>query len=32
MGKWLGVSDSDLLMLLPNLANYNASTRNLGFA
>ena len=31
MGKWLGVSDSDLLMLLPNLANYNAGARNLGF-
>ena len=31
LGKWLGVSDSDLLSLLPNLANYNPSTRNLGF-
>ena len=31
LGKWLGVSDSDLLSLLPNLANYNISTRNLGF-
>jgi uncharacterized protein (DUF1501 family) len=31
LGKWLGVSDSDLLSLLPNLVNYNASTRNLGF-
>lgn len=31
LGKWLGVSDSDLLMLLPNLANYNVSSRNLGF-
>ncbi len=31
MGKWLGVSDSELLALLPNLANYNASARNLGF-
>ena len=31
LGKWLGVSDSDLLMLLPNLGNYNASIRNLGF-
>ncbi len=29
LGKWLGASDSDLLTLLPNLANY--STRNLGF-
>lgn len=29
LGKWLGASDSDLLSLLPNLANY--STRNLGF-
>lgn len=31
LGKWMGVSDSDLLDLLPNLANYNASARNLGF-
>lgn len=31
LGKWFGVSDSDLLMLLPNLVNYNASSRNLGF-
>ena len=31
LGKWLGVSDSDLLTLLPNLTNYNASSRNLGF-
>ncbi|XLZ68783.1 DUF1501 domain-containing protein [Massilia sp. SR12] len=29
LGKWLGASDSDLLALLPNLANY--TTRNLGF-
>jgi uncharacterized protein (DUF1501 family) len=29
LGKWLGASDSDLLTLLPNLANY--STRNVGF-
>jgi uncharacterized protein (DUF1501 family) len=31
LGKWMGVSDSDLLALLPTLVNYNASTRNLGF-
>jgi len=31
LGKWLGVSDSDLLTILPNLTNYNASSRNLGF-
>ncbi|MFZ6768897.1 DUF1501 domain-containing protein [Undibacterium sp. Di26W] len=31
LGKWLGVSDSDLLTLLPNLVNYNVSARNLGF-
>ena len=30
-GKWLGVSDSELLAMLPNLSNYNASARNLGF-
>ena len=31
MGKWLGISDTDLLGVLPNLANWNASQRNLGF-
>lgn len=31
LGKWMGVSDSDLLSLLPNLVNYNVSARNLGF-
>lgn len=31
IGKWMGVSDSQLLDLLPNLKNFNASTRNLGF-
>ncbi len=31
LGSWFGVSDSDLLTVLPNLKNYNASTRNLGF-
>lgn len=31
LGKWMGVSDSDLLALLPSLVNYNASARNLGF-
>lgn len=31
LGKWLGVSDTDLLSLLPNLGNYNVSARNLGF-
>lgn len=31
LGKWLGLSDSQLLDVLPNLANYNASTRNIGF-
>jgi uncharacterized protein (DUF1501 family) len=29
LGKWFGVSDTDLLTVLPNLSNY--STRNLGF-
>ena len=29
MGKWLGISDPDLLTVLPNLANF--STTNLGF-
>ncbi|MFL6662766.1 MAG: DUF1501 domain-containing protein [Rhizobacter sp.] len=31
LGRWLGASDSDLLAVLPNLAHYDASTRNLGF-
>ena len=31
MGKWLGISDSDLLTVLPNLTNWDASQRNLGF-
>ena len=31
LGKWLGASDTDLLSVLPNLANYNTSVRNLGF-
>jgi uncharacterized protein (DUF1501 family) len=30
-GRWLGISDTDLLSLLPNLSNYDVSTRNLGF-
>jgi uncharacterized protein (DUF1501 family) len=31
LGRWLGVSDTDLLTVLPNLANYDAGARNLGF-
>ena len=31
LGKWLGASDTDLLSLLPNLKNYDAGVRNLGF-
>jgi uncharacterized protein (DUF1501 family) len=31
LGKWLGVSDADLLTLLPNLSNYDSAARNLGF-
>jgi len=31
LGGWLGVSDSELLALLPNLSNYNSSVRKLGF-
>ncbi len=31
MGSWLGVSDSELLALLPSLGNYDAGSRNLGF-
>ena len=31
LGRWLGISDANLLTLLPNLGNYNMSTRTLGF-
>ena len=31
LGKWFGISDANLLTVLPNLANYNASARDLGF-
>jgi uncharacterized protein (DUF1501 family) len=31
MGRWLGISDTDLLTVLPNLANWDPSQRNLGF-
>ena len=31
LGKWLGVSNTDLLTVLPNLQNYDAGARNLGF-
>jgi uncharacterized protein (DUF1501 family) len=31
LGKWFGLSDADLLTVLPNLGNWNASQRNLGF-
>jgi uncharacterized protein (DUF1501 family) len=31
LGSWLGVSDSNLLSVLPNLVNYNVNARNLKF-
>ena len=31
LAKWMGVSDTDLLTLLPNLVNFNVSSRTLGF-
>lgn len=31
LGKWLGISDTELLDLLPNLKNFDVHTRNLGF-
>jgi len=31
LGRWMGVSNTDLLTILPNLANFNASTHDLGF-
>ena len=31
LGKWFGIGETDLLTVLPNLVNYNAGQRNLGF-
>ena len=31
LGKWFGISDSDLLTVLPNLSHWNVSQRSLGF-
>ncbi|RZU01096.1 DUF1501 domain-containing protein [Rivibacter subsaxonicus] len=31
LGRWFGLSDAQLLELLPNLVNFDASRRNLGF-
>ena len=31
LGSWFGVSDSDLLTVFPNLSNFDAGVRNLGF-
>ncbi len=31
LGKWMGVSQSDLQSILPNLSQFNASTHDLGF-
>ena len=31
LARWFGVSDTDALTVLPNLANFDASVRNLGF-
>ena len=31
LGKWFGIGDSDLLTVLPNLANFDVGARNLGF-
>jgi hypothetical protein len=31
LGKWFGLSDSELLAVLPGLRNWNYSQRNLGF-
>jgi len=31
LGSWFGISDTDLLTVLPNLVNYDASVRKLGF-
>lgn len=31
LGKWMGISNTDLALILPNLGNFNASSYNLGF-
>ncbi len=31
LGRWFGLNDTQLLSVFPNLANFDASTRNLGF-
>ena len=31
LGRWFGLSDGQLADIFPNLANFNASARNLGF-
>jgi len=31
LGKWFGVSETELLDVFPNLRNFDASTRDLGF-
>jgi hypothetical protein len=31
LARWFGVSDTDALTVFPNLANFDASARNLGF-
>jgi uncharacterized protein (DUF1501 family) len=31
LGKWFGISDAELLTVLPNLVHWNASVRTLGF-
>ena len=31
LGRWLGLSDTQVLDIFPNLANYDANVRNLGF-
>jgi hypothetical protein len=31
LGRWFGLSDGQLADIFPNLANFNAGVRNLGF-
>jgi hypothetical protein len=31
LGRWLGLSDSELTGILPSLTNWDLSVRNLGF-
>ena len=31
LGRWFGLSDTEIADIFPNLASFNAGVRNLGF-